>query len=327
MPTSQVEVPSVSTTSLSDQICFFCGVFAYFSSGKLIEMATCSLHLIIRPCYLTHIPYRVEKIAWTTAWVLYFVYRRIVRKLASYLGEVLEDKKEKLLENLQANGGMSDQVDNSVRTDFLLILCSSLCFEPYVFVVDINTYLTKFQWDMAKYPVKQSLRGLADIISKVSPDGNLVLPCPYLKALELWTSSSLKAWHEIDAVVCFTVLFAFVDPNAMNAFVRNRWALTVYEARCGWMSRFTNDVNRSLRRNCSAISQEVLLRMLENSWLFSLRKMPRVLLLTRPVSVSVENIAIRCPEYLSIVVEKCRSMRNESAEMFRYVCSTASWSR
>ncbi|GAV01314.1 hypothetical protein RvY_12048 [Ramazzottius varieornatus] len=60
----------------------------------------------------------------------------VVRKLAAYLGDVLEDKKEKLAENLQANG------------------------------TDINTYLTRFQWDMAKYPVKQSLRGQADIISK-----------------------------------------------------------------------------------------------------------------------------------------------------------------
>lgn len=60
----------------------------------------------------------------------------IVRKIAAYLGDVLEDKKEKLLENLQANG------------------------------TDLATYLNRFQWDMAKYPVKQSLRGLADIISK-----------------------------------------------------------------------------------------------------------------------------------------------------------------
>ncbi|OQV13268.1 V-type proton ATPase subunit C [Hypsibius exemplaris] len=60
----------------------------------------------------------------------------IVRKIAAYLGDVLEDKKEKLLENLQANG------------------------------TDLATYLTRFQWDMAKYPVKQSLRGLADIVSK-----------------------------------------------------------------------------------------------------------------------------------------------------------------
>lgn len=28
------------------------------------------------------------------------------------------------------------------------------------------TYLTRFQWDMAKYPIKQSLRSIADIISK-----------------------------------------------------------------------------------------------------------------------------------------------------------------
>lgn len=33
-------------------------------------------------------------------------------------------------------------------------------------VVDLVTYLTRFQWDMAKYPIKQSLRNIADIISK-----------------------------------------------------------------------------------------------------------------------------------------------------------------
>lgn len=27
-------------------------------------------------------------------------------------------------------------------------------------------YITRFQWDMAKYPIKQSLRNIADIISK-----------------------------------------------------------------------------------------------------------------------------------------------------------------
>lgn len=31
---------------------------------------------------------------------------------------------------------------------------------------DLSTYITKFQWDMAKYPIKQSLRNIADIISK-----------------------------------------------------------------------------------------------------------------------------------------------------------------
>jgi len=32
--------------------------------------------------------------------------------------------------------------------------------------VDLVQYLTRFQWDMAKYPIKQSLRNIADIISK-----------------------------------------------------------------------------------------------------------------------------------------------------------------
>lgn len=31
---------------------------------------------------------------------------------------------------------------------------------------DLPSYVTRFQWDMAKYPIKQSLRNIADIISK-----------------------------------------------------------------------------------------------------------------------------------------------------------------
>jgi len=36
-----------------------------------------------------------------------------------------------------------------------------------VFVVSLPQYLTKFQWDLAKYPIKQSLKNISDIISKV----------------------------------------------------------------------------------------------------------------------------------------------------------------
>lgn len=60
----------------------------------------------------------------------------VARKVAHYLGEVLEDQRDKLQENLLANG------------------------------MDLVTYLTRFQWDMAKYPIKQSLKNIADIISK-----------------------------------------------------------------------------------------------------------------------------------------------------------------
>jgi len=60
----------------------------------------------------------------------------VTRKVAAYLGEVLEDQRDKLHENLMANNG------------------------------DLPNYITRFQWDMAKYPIKQSLRNIADIISK-----------------------------------------------------------------------------------------------------------------------------------------------------------------
>lgn len=60
----------------------------------------------------------------------------ITRKVAAYLGDVLEDQRDKLIENLLANN------------------------------TDLSQYITRFQWDMAKYPIKQSLRNIADIISK-----------------------------------------------------------------------------------------------------------------------------------------------------------------
>lgn len=60
----------------------------------------------------------------------------VMRKMASYLGEVLEDQRDKLHENLLANQ------------------------------VSLSTYLTKFQWEMAKFPIKQSLKGIVETISQ-----------------------------------------------------------------------------------------------------------------------------------------------------------------
>lgn len=54
----------------------------------------------------------------------------------------------------------------------LLLTKSSLANVTYNWVQiiivlgDLAVYLTHFQWDMAKYPIKQSLRNIADIISK-----------------------------------------------------------------------------------------------------------------------------------------------------------------
>ncbi|KAG7325757.1 hypothetical protein KOW79_010682 [Hemibagrus wyckioides] len=60
----------------------------------------------------------------------------VVKKVAHYMADVLEDSRDKVLENLLASG------------------------------VDLVTYLTRFQWDMAKYPIKQSLKNISEIISK-----------------------------------------------------------------------------------------------------------------------------------------------------------------
>ena len=43
----------------------------------------------------------------------------------------------------------------------------ALCNTIVSFSVDLNTYLTRFQWDLAKYPIKQSLKNIQEIIGKV----------------------------------------------------------------------------------------------------------------------------------------------------------------
>ncbi|KAJ8290969.1 hypothetical protein GJAV_G00019770 [Gymnothorax javanicus] len=60
----------------------------------------------------------------------------VLKKVAQYMADVLEDSRDKVQENLLANG------------------------------VDLVTYVTRFQWDMAKYPIKQSLKNISEIVSK-----------------------------------------------------------------------------------------------------------------------------------------------------------------
>lgn len=61
---------------------------------------------------------------------------QVTRKVAGYLSDVLEHEKDKLAENLMANN------------------------------VDCFTYVTKFDWDYAKYPIKQQLKSISETISK-----------------------------------------------------------------------------------------------------------------------------------------------------------------
>ncbi|KAM7026735.1 V-type proton ATPase subunit C 2 [Passerculus sandwichensis] len=65
----------------------------------------------------------------------------VIKKIAQYIGEVMEDSKDKVQENLLANGGR--------------------CCE-----FDLISYLTRFEWDMAKYPIKQPLKNISEALSK-----------------------------------------------------------------------------------------------------------------------------------------------------------------
>ncbi|XP_040286919.1 V-type proton ATPase subunit C 2 [Bufo bufo] len=60
----------------------------------------------------------------------------VIKKIAQYIGEIMVDSAEKAQENLLANG------------------------------VDLVSYMSRFEWDMAKYPVKQPLNNLMDSLSK-----------------------------------------------------------------------------------------------------------------------------------------------------------------
>ncbi|MEE6512458.1 hypothetical protein FKM82_019461 [Ascaphus truei] len=60
----------------------------------------------------------------------------VIKKIVQYIGEVMDDSKDKVQENLLANG------------------------------VDLVTFLSRFEWDMAKYPVKQPLKNITDALSK-----------------------------------------------------------------------------------------------------------------------------------------------------------------
>ena len=46
-------------------------------------------------------------------------------------------------------------------------VCSLRVTVCSIFLEDLSNFVTKFQWDSAKYPIKQSLRNLTEIISKV----------------------------------------------------------------------------------------------------------------------------------------------------------------
>lgn len=122
-----------------------------------------------------------------------FLCASVVKKVAQYMADVLEDSRDKVQENLLANGGNGGRSPHSLVPvgqrqkeacrsilDWLIrcainiygwtvpMEMSSCRWFVLPSAVDLVTYITRFQWDMAKYPIKQSLKNISEIISKVS---------------------------------------------------------------------------------------------------------------------------------------------------------------
>ncbi|CDW54631.1 V type proton ATPase subunit C [Trichuris trichiura] len=79
----------------------------------------------------------------------------VTRKLVQYFSEILEDQRDKLYENLQVQGSK----------------CRRLVVDMQIFTIfpsveDIAHYVTKFQWDTAKYPQVTQID--ADLKSKTT---------------------------------------------------------------------------------------------------------------------------------------------------------------
>ncbi|XP_032998991.1 V-type proton ATPase subunit C 2 isoform X1 [Lacerta agilis] len=70
----------------------------------------------------------------------------VIKKIAQYIGEVMEDSKDKMQENLLANGGAKAKLQ---------------CLK-----IDLISYLMRFEWDMAKYPIKQPLKNISEALAK-----------------------------------------------------------------------------------------------------------------------------------------------------------------
>ncbi|XP_022606899.1 V-type proton ATPase subunit C 1-B-like [Seriola dumerili] len=81
----------------------------------------------------------------------------VIKKTYQCMREVMEQSTDKVLENTLANGdhGMNQRAALSPLTAYLKSLR-----------VDLMSYVTKFQWDKAKYPTALPLSSLADIINK-----------------------------------------------------------------------------------------------------------------------------------------------------------------
>nr|AAH56636.1 Atp6v1c2 protein [Mus musculus] len=70
----------------------------------------------------------------------------LIKRMAQSVVEVMEDSKGKAHETLLANGGLKEKMK---------------CLK-----IDLTSFVTHFEWDMAKYPAKQPLVSVVDTLTK-----------------------------------------------------------------------------------------------------------------------------------------------------------------
>ncbi|XP_077009303.1 V-type proton ATPase subunit C 2 isoform X3 [Tamandua tetradactyla] len=70
----------------------------------------------------------------------------LIKRMAQSVVEVMEDAKGKVQENLLASGGLKEKMK---------------CLK-----IDLTSFVTHFEWDMAKYPAKQPLVMVVDTLAK-----------------------------------------------------------------------------------------------------------------------------------------------------------------
>lgn len=82
-----------------------------------------------------------------------------------------------LFSNFLSNGVLTFEGPQTVCYSIMLyqscleyntsVFLLSILTKFFTILVDLVTYITRFQWDMAKYPIKQSLKSISEIIAKV----------------------------------------------------------------------------------------------------------------------------------------------------------------
>ncbi|XP_050999694.1 V-type proton ATPase subunit C 2 isoform X1 [Acomys russatus] len=103
----------------------------------------------------------------------------LIKRMAQSVVEVMEDSKGKVHENLLANGGLKEKMK---------------CLK-----IDLTSFVTHFEWDMAKYPAKQPLVNVVDTLAKVTRSISPASPSQQLAQIETDLKSRTAAYSVLKA--------------------------------------------------------------------------------------------------------------------------------